>query len=262
MTIKKAEFRMIPNETEAPLISIVTITYNASAEIIPTLKSVTEQTCDDFEYLVIDGASRDDTLELVRRHGPSGARILSEPDRGLYDAMNKGLHLARGKYVLFLNAGDAFHDADTLGAYAAAAEGGADIIYGDTVIVDAAREFVAPRHLSAPERLTVESFSHGMLICHQAFMVRRSLAPDYDLSYRFSADYDWTVKCIKGGDPERFVNLHRVTVDYLSDGLTDKNMKASLKERYEIMGKHYGKMTAFRRHIGFIPRFLVRKLRR
>ena len=160
-----------------PLISIVTVTYNAAGTIVPTLRSVKEQTFKDFEHLIVDGASTDDTLTLARREGLPDLRIISERDRGLYDAMNKGLHAARGKYILFLNAGDSFADAGVLEAYAKAASPETDIIYADTLLVDADRNVIGPRHLSAPEILTFESFSHGMLVCHQAFMVRRSVAP-------------------------------------------------------------------------------------
>ena len=246
---------------KAPLISVITITFNASRVLPPTLRSVAGQTFRDFEHIVIDGASTDDTIAVARRLGVDGLRIVSEPDKGLYDAMNKGLAAAKGKYVVFLNAGDAFAGEDVLEAYAGAADSDPDIIYADTEIVDEERRVIGPRHLSAPDILTAESFSHGMLICHQAFMVRRSMAPAYDLQYRFSADYDWTVKCIMLTDPAKCVNLRRVAVHYLSDGLTDRNRKASLMERFRIMARHYGYATAVCRHIGFIPRAVLRKLR-
>ncbi len=249
--------------TDAPLISIITVTYNAASTLPPTLISLREQTYQDFEHIIVDGASGDDTLAIARRQGRPGLRIVSEPDRGLYDAMNKGLHLARGKYVLFLNAGDAFAGPDELMAYARAAslEPAPDIIYADTDIVDSSRNIVARRHLSVPEQLTFKSFSHGMLVCHQAFMMRRSLAPDFDLHYRFSADYDWTVRCLALTDADACVNLHRTAIHYLNDGLTGKNHFASLRERYRIMARHYGRITALGRHLGFIPRAIARKFK-
>lgn len=254
----------------APLISVITITYNAASVIRPTLQSLNSQTFRNFEHLVIDGASKDDTVSIVRGMCPDSI-IRSEPDRGLYDAMNKGLRSAKGKYLLFLNAGDALHTPDTLRHYADAArldgkntlnadenadsrQRYADIIYGDTVVVDSDRNFVKPRHLSVPERLTFRSFANGMLVCHQAFMVRRDLAPEYDLQYRFSADYEWTLRCLKSADPDQNVNLHTVTIDYLSDGMTDKNHSASLKERYRIMCRYYGTIPTLLRHIRFLLR--------
>lgn len=352
-----------------PLISIITITYNAEKELPATMQSVAEQSFHDFEHIIIDGASKDKTLEIAsgfqslyqedispemssenafepvqknnikeevsrknnqsidqslkvddyrkdnqdidqslkdndsrknnqsidqslkdndsrkENHGIDQSlkdndsrkdnqgieqslkvserelRIYSEPDKGLYDAMNKGLRKARGKYILFLNAGDAFHDKNVLEAYAEAAKGDPDIIYADTVIVDEKRNLIGPRHLSVPERLSYKSFSKGMLVCHQAFMVKRSLAPEYDLTYRFSADYDWTLKCLKQTDSSHCVNLEMTAIDYLANGTTDKNKLKSLKERFRIMSKNYGLLPTIANHISFIYRALKRKSR-
>lgn len=242
------------------LFSIITITYNAERELPATLASVQGQTCQDLEHLIIDGASRDATVELARRDAPVNRAVYSEPDGGLYDAMNKGLRRARGKYVIFLNAGDTFTTPDTLAAYAEAASGGADIIYGDTQLVDADRKVLGPRHLSVPERLTFASFRRGMLVCHQAFCVRRELAPEYDLRYRFSADYEWCLRCLKAADATKNVNLNATVIDYLTAGLTDRNHKTSLKERYRIMCQYYGTLPTIFRHIGFALRNLRRKM--
>lgn len=286
------------------LFSIITICFNAEKEIAATVRSLREQSCRDFEHIVVDGASADNTLTAVLRewglsspsmsaqsmpkgkiiHGPNAGidtafptiqefslnpdgepsvRILSEPDKGLYDAMNKGLKMAKGQYVLFLNAGDSFADTSTLEFYQKAildTQESPDIVYGDTVIVNENREILRPRHLSVPERLTFNSFSSGMLVCHQAFMVRRTLAPEYDLRYRFSADYDWCVKCIHKTNADKCVNLHRVVVHYLDAGLTDKNHKASLKERFEIMCSHYGTPRTVFKHISFAFRDFRRRI--
>ena len=158
---------------DTPLFSIITITYNAANELPATMRSVAEQSFTDFEHLIIDGASKDNTLEVAKSLGTEMMTIYSEPDKGLYDAMNKGLAKARGEYLIFLNAGDAFHAADTLQKMATASKSSPDIIYGDTDLVDAQRRFVAKRHLSAPKQLTFDSFKRGMLVCHQAFVVRR-----------------------------------------------------------------------------------------
>ena len=245
---------------ESPLISIITITYNAEKEIAPTMKSVGQQTFSNFEHLIIDGASKDKTVEIANQFSLPKTKIISEPDKGLYDAMNKGLKNATGTYVIFLNAGDTFHSEDTLQKYADEAKKGSHIIYGDTIIVDKERNFIKPRHLDVPTILDAKSFSKGMLICHQAFMVQKDLAPLYDINYRFSADYDWTVKCIKKSDSNKNKNLNCVTIDYLSDGLTNKNKIKSLKERFKIMSNHYGLIPTFFNHLGFIARAIKRKL--
>ncbi|MCM1291761.1 MAG: glycosyltransferase [Prevotella sp.] len=249
----------IPNNDTSPLISIVTITYCAANVLTPTLESVSAQNFDDYEHIIVDGASPDNTLDVANKLRTPKTKILSEPDNGLYDAMNKGLKTARGKYIIFLNAGDSFSSKNTLSHYAELCQSNADIIYGDTDIVDADRRFIAHRHLSAPKSLSFKSFSSGMLICHQAFMVRKELTPLYDLKYRFSADFDWCIKCIKNADPLKCINLNEVTIHYLNDGLTDHNKLKSLKERFNIMCKHYGYLPTFARHLSFIPRAISRK---
>ena len=239
---------------QQPLISIITVTYNAGKVISKTLQSLKNQTFRDFEHLIIDGASKDETLDIVKDYGLTQTKVISEPDKGLYDAMNKGIRLANGKFILFLNAGDSFHSDSTLACYSEQAKNNYDIIFGDTIIVDGNGNKIADRHLSAPQKLTKNSFSDGMLICHQAFMVKKELAPSYNLDYRFSADYDWCINCISKTNPDNCKNLNQVTIDYLSDGLTDKNKWKSLRERFKIMAWHYGLIKTTSKHLGFILR--------
>ncbi|MBS7373667.1 MAG: glycosyltransferase, partial [Muribaculaceae bacterium] len=156
-----------------PTFSIITVTWNAAKVIPPTLKSVKAQSCTDYEYLVVDGASTDQTLQLVNEAGIAGTRIVSERDNGLYDAMNKAIRLAKGKYLIWMNAGDAFADADSLARLADAAKSNPGVIYGQTQVVNAERQVVGMRHLTAPAQLSADDFKHGMLVCHQAFVARR-----------------------------------------------------------------------------------------
>lgn len=232
-----------------PLISIITITYNAEATIGATIASVKMQNFNDYEHIVIDGASSDGTVAIARGMGVD--KVISEPDEGLYYAMNKGLAKAAGEYVVFLNAGDRFADADVLSDYSRAIGIYApDIVYADTDIVDGAGKVVGHRHFSVPDRLTVGSFASGMKVCHQAFMVKRSLAPFYDTRYRFSADYDWCIRCMKNSRlPEGGVNLHRVAIHYLREGITTRNRRRSLMERFRIMTRYYGLLPTTLRHI-------------
>lgn len=245
--------------TAIPLISVITVTYNAAEYLGLTMHSLRAQQFSGFEHIIIDGASTDNTLAVAHSLPTPDMRILSEKDNGLYDAMNKGLRMARGKYVLFLNAGDRLATAATLSRYSMATEKNPDIIYGDTMIVDRAGNLLRPRHLSAPNVLTSASFASGMLVCHQSFMVRKTLAPQFDTSYRFSADYDWCVRCIKATVPERCTNLHCVVTHYLDGGMTVKNRIPSLKERFRIMSAHYGTASTLIRHFGFIFRAASRK---
>lgn len=244
-----------------PLFSIITVTFNAENVISPTLNSIKEQVFNDFEHLIVDGASRDNTLDVARNAEIPQMRIYSEPDKGLYDAMNKSIALAKGQFLIFLNAGDSFSGKDSLRRLAEHATKDTDIIYGQTQVVNHERQVIGMRHLTAPQILTANSFKQGMLVCHQAFVARRDIVPLYDLNYRFSADFDWCIKCLKKSRKNSYVGDTPI-IDFLTDGLTDKYHKKSLKERFDIMCKNYGTITTVLLHISFIPRYLLRKFRK
>lgn len=241
-----------------PLFTIITATYNAATTISPTLESIASQTCRLYELVIVDGASSDSTLDIVKKSGIESLRIISEPDNGIYDAMNKGIAAAGGDYLIFLNAGDSFHSVDTLQHIAdAILKEGNDypgIVYGQTQLVDHSRRRLTDRHLTAPEKLTFKSFSEGMLVCHQAFVVLRKLSAPFDLSYRLSADYEWCIRCLQRS--KRNVYLPEITIDYLYEGLSTKNRRRSLIERFSIMCHYYGIFPTILRHLSFIPRFI------
>ena len=212
------------------------------------------------EYIIVDGASKDNTLAIVARYRNRIARVVSEPDRGLYDAMNKGIALATGDYLCFLNAGDSFHEDDTLQQIVhslAPQDTLPGVIYGDTDLVDAEGHFVRKRRLSPPEVLTWKSFRQGMLVCHQAFFARRDLVEPYDLRYRFSADFDWCIRVMKKA--RTLHNTHLVVIDYLDEGLTTANRRASLLERFRIMARHYGWFSTVAHHAWFVLRLVLKK---
>ena len=243
----------------APLISILTVTYNASGVIIPTLDSIKAQTMTDYEFILMDGASSDNTVEIARKMNINNARIFSSPDNGIYDAMNKALSEASGDYVIFLNAGDCFHAPDTLELVAKAIKDNhmPGIVYGQTNIVDKDRNYIGPRHLTAPDTLTLDSFKDGMVVCHQAFYALRRFTPMFNMDYKFSADYDWCIQCLQHSRKNIYVNA--VVADFLDEGTTSRNHKASLKERYKIMCYYFGVLPTTLRHISFFFRNLKRK---
>jgi len=243
-------------------ISIVTITYNAAGSLQRTLDSVASQTYPLIEHLIIDGASKDDTVAIARHYKDQSRHevlIWSEPDKGLYDAMNKGLQRATGDYVVFLNAGDALHDPATIQTVADCA-GTAAVIYGDTAITDSEGRFLHLRTHRPPEHLTWKSFKKGMLVCHQAFYARLDIAREtpYDLQYRHSADVDWCIRIMKEADRRGLplVNTHTVLADFEEGGDTTQHHRASLLERYRVMSRHYGPVQTFLLHCWFVLRAL------
>lgn len=241
-----------------PLFTIITCTYNAESTLERTIRSVDSQTYPGIEHLILDGRSSDRTLEIAARS--QRARIISEPDKGLYDAMNKGISLATGDYLIFLNAGDCFHSNDTLSQVASILGGkNPDVIYGETALVDGDGKFLRMRRLKAPENLNWKSFKEGMLVCHQAFWARTEIArkTQYDLQYRFSADVDWCIRIMKGSNA--LFNTHTTLIDYLSEGMTTNNRWASLKERFAIMRKYYGLPSTVTKHLCFMVRAVIVK---
>ena len=252
--------------------SIITVTFNAGRAFSTTADSVLSQIYSEVEHIVVDGASTDGTLDLARRYAQrneesaSGHEVVvrSEPDKGIYDAMQKGLNMATGDYVCFLNAGDWLPSADTLLTIADKIDLDCrpGVLYGDTDIVDDEGRFLFHRRLSPPERLTWRSFRQGMVVCHQAFYARTDIAQavDYDQSFRLSADVDWCIRVMKKCEEKglELKNLHSTVVNYLREGQSTRHHRASLKERFRIMARHYGWLPTVVLHAWFALRMLVR----
>lgn len=248
-------------------ITYVTITYNAASVLQRTLDSVLAQDYPDILHLIIDGASTDATMQLVDAYidrsnaADNGHRIqvTSEPDKGIYDAMNKGLRSITGDYVCFLNAGDFLPASDTVSRIVEkVGDQSPAVLYGDTDIVDGEGRFLHHRRLAPPEHLSWKSFRQGMLVCHQAFYARTdfAIATPYDLRYRYSADVDWCIRVMKAAAKENvpLLNLKMVVANYTEEGQTTLHHRDSLWERYHVMERHYGRLQTFFLHIWFALR--------
>ena len=260
-------------------VSIVTITYNAARTLQRTLDSVACQTYKDIEHLIIDGVSKDDTVAIAERYKAASRHevvIQSEPDKGLYDAMNKGLQKATGDYLVFLNAGDTLYAPDTIETVVRCVQqppllleraGGEApaVIYGDTAITDAEGNFLHLRTHRPPEQLTWKSFKQGMLVCHQAFYVLTALARQipYDLQYRHSADVDWCIRIMREAERRgmALVNTHAILANFEEGGDTTQHHRDSLKERFSVMAHHYGLCQTLILHGWFILRAVARRFR-
>lgn len=243
-------------------LSVITVTYNAEATIERTLQSVAAQTYPHMEHIIVDGNSRDNTVELIKRYDNDKMNWISEPDNGLYDAMNKAAAMVTGDYLCFLNAGDTFHTSETVEKMMQTMKPNEnpDIIYGETAIVDNNGTFLHMRRLKAPEVLTWKSFKQGMLVCHQAFIVSKVLFEPYNLHHRFSSDFDWAIRMMRRA--KSIHNTHLTLINYLNEGLTTANRKASLKERYRIMANYYGQISTALNHLWFAMRTVVDKIKR
>ena len=257
-------------------ITIVTITYNAARTLQRTLDSVREQTYPCIEHLIIDGASSDDTVRMTERYkseSPHEVIIQSEPDKGLYDAMNKGLQKATGDYVVFLNAGDSLYVPDTIQTVVNVASSRSSalgpqhlpaVVYGDTAITDCEGRFLHLRRHRPPKVLTWRSFKAGMLVCHQAFYARLDIARQfpYNLKYRHSADVDWCIRVMKEAERRGLplVNANVIVANFEEGGDTTQHHRDSLWERFYVMASHYGYVQTVLLHGWFVVRSVLMKI--
>ena len=180
-------------------ISVITVCFNSEATIADTLDSVAQQTHPDVEHIIVDGASRDRTLAIVHAHPTVPAYILSEPDRGIYDAMNKGLALATGEWIGFLNADDTLASPQALARIADTGTASrADAVYGDLTYVRKDSPSSVLRHWRSGEFKPTQ-LRFGWMPPHPTFYVRRDALPvpaGFDLRFRIAADYDFMLRCL------------------------------------------------------------------
>lgn len=226
-------------------ISVVTIVYNDVKHIEGTILSVVGQAYPNLEYIIIDGGSKDGTVDIIKKYSGKLSYWVSEKDNGIYDAMNKGLRVATGDFVWFINSGDQIHEKDTIEKFIGLIDKETDVVYGETVLINDSGDILGMRRKKAPENLTWKSFFTGMMVCHQSVLVRREIAPFYNEQYRLSADFEWVLVSLKKA--RKIVNTHQILSRYLEEGATTQNHKASLKERFDIM----------KRYFGFVPTALI-----
>ena len=238
------------------MISIITITYNAERWLERTMKSVLEQTCKEYEYIIVDGSSTDGTLDIIRRlesQFEGKLSLKSDPDKGLYDAMNKGIARAKGDFVWFINAGDEIYDADTLTHIVAAAKDDTDVVYGKACIVNADGVKVSEHHKPTPPNLQRKHLLNGLVVCHQAILVRRSIADKYNTDYRICADYDWVVRAVSASKKNAY--LDEYVCKFLTEGVSQKQRKRAWKERFCIMCAHFGVLPTLWAHFLIVLKY-------
>jgi glycosyltransferase involved in cell wall biosynthesis len=256
-----------------PKVTIITITYNAGRFLKNTIDSILGQTNTEFEYLIVDGGSKDDTLDIIRQYpnrqyasfeeacGREGAadgliHWISEPDKGLYDAMNKGIRLAKGSFVWFVNAGDKIYDSNTLKAVVDTIDQNpeCDVVYGQAIIIDENEKVVGERHKIAPANLTLRSLLYGSVVCHQSILVRTAIAPFYDTQYRISADYDWLCNVMERSGKNCYIDNYLSR--FMTEGVSTQQRKKALLERYQIMKNHFGFPATLWAHLKIVVKYL------
>lgn len=234
-----------------PILSIITVCFRAKDEVCATMENVLKQSWKHFEYLVIDGSSKDGTVELLEQTAPdflaSGIsfRYVSEPDHGIYDAMNKGVLMAKGEWLLFLNAGDLLADGQILEQiFAKPAD--AQILYGDTLCIYQGNTKLYPA-------LPLNHLTYEMAFCHQSAFIRRELLlkHPYDISYKVCADHQFFLSMYL---KKKEFDYHAVPISvYEIAGYSDKNKLLSHKEK-QRMQKELG---IFHFSVGWLLREVI-----
>ena len=223
-----------------PTVTVITISYNAENEIGATIDSVLSQSVRDYEYVFIDGASKDRTMELIRAGAARceelgiACQVVSEPDKGIYDAMNKGIALARGQWILMLNAGDVLAHHRVFEMVFSGKVYDADVLYGDVVYKDKSKNrYYYKRAVPAP----LKNIVTGMVFCHQCTFVRGEVLKAYgfDIGYRITADYDSFVRMYLDG--KRFAYIQKVISVYDCTGLSMASLPEALAETNKIKAK-------------------------
>lgn len=241
-----------------PFISIVTVTYNAENVLEKTILSVLGQTDADFEYIIVDGQSNDRTIEVIEKYKDSISNWISEKDQGLYDAMNKGIDLAKGQYLWFLNAGDEIASSNVVEDLKKLTKG-EEIIYSDTIVINNEGNKIGLlselTHNNAPKDMTWKDMQRGMVVCHQSFIVKNTIIEKFDLNYKLSADIDWVIKCLKKS--RSTFHYDQYLAKFLKGGISKKHLKASMKERYTILKKHFGFFKNLYNHFFLVFRYLT-----
>lgn len=219
-------------------VSIVTVCFNSGKTIRDTIESVLSQTHSDLEYIIVDGASTDDTLGIVAQYRSRISRVISEPDEGLYDAMNKGVRVATGDVIGILNSDDVYQNDRAIEdvAHCFAGNPGCDVVYGDVVFVrpdalDKTVRFYSSAHFK-PWKLRF-----GWMPPHPATFIRRSayarIGP-YSTSYRIAADYEWFVRALLKLEL-RSARIDQVLIRMRTGGTSAANLRNSLLLNREIV---------------------------
>lgn len=221
--------------SDLPKFTIITICLNESKNIRRTCESIASQTFKDKEWIVLDGASTDDTLEILSEFDTNITHLVSEPDDGIYHAMNKGIGISRGEYIIFMNGGDVFATNEALKIVAAAPQ--SDLIYGDIFL-----ENIGAERVQYPTQIE-ENFLLKNMLPHQATFFRRNLFYKfgiYDTSYKIAADYELFARLLEYGKVSHYhIPKPLAVFDQSGISSSEKFRRIRKKENHRVRMKYF-----------------------
>ncbi len=217
-------------------ISIVTVVLNAENTILTTLDSLVSQNFPDLEWIIIDGNSSDGTLELLKKHKKHINHVISEPDNGIYDAMNKGIKHAKGEYIIFLNAGDSFFDKNALTRINFSTK--SDLIVGNLLFMDSNTIKKSPENLD-------RCYMLKNTLPHQATFFHRRVFENFghfDTSYRIAGDYEFFARMVNSGEPS-YCFHPEIIAKFAGGGISSDPKYRNLRKRenHRIRWEYYPK---------------------
>lgn len=238
------------------LFSIITVTFNDVANLARTKESIISQSFEDFEWIVVDGNSTDRTMDFLDEINFDRIKIISENDKGLYDAMNKGIFISKGDYVIFLNSGDVFDNKNLLASVSNVIKDDPQLIYGDS------KELSNSNQTFYKKSRSLWWYKVGMFTHHQAIFYNRRVLIDknitYNQSYTIAGDYDFTINFIKNSD--RFLYLPFSVCIFQQGGISHLNWKEGLRQQNEIRKKRF-KMLLPKRVVIYVMQYSLHTLR-
>lgn len=236
-------------------ISIITVCYNSVSSIEETILSVINQTYKDLEYIVIDGGSSDGTIDIIKKYSSKITYWISEPDKGVYDAMNKGLRKTTSEWVCFMNSGDTFHNNDVISNIFSSNvfESNIGVIYGDTYLYKN-KQFLK-QFTNKPFWETHTPYRTGKGICHQSMFTRTLLARNllFDLQYKVSADFNMAHQIYKLKYKFKYIPIIVCNFDTTGISSNPKNWRIAYKETGQILNCRY--------NIGYWLLFILKSIK-
>ena len=247
-----------------PLVTVITVVFNDVANVERTILSILNQTYDNVEYIVIDGGSKDGTLDIILQYEHAIDYWVSEKDAGIYDAMNKGIRLASGKWINFMNSGDFFYSTTTLEKIVFKFREKYSIVYGDVQAFSKKHHF---NEMKISRPVIAKNLIMKLPICHQATFVTLKAFKEvglYDTNYKICADHDWLLKALIAGHNAKYV--HQCIALNNRDGVSSMSIFKLYRERLTLALLHFNDLKPIIYLMALIPFikilliFLFRKL--